>query len=159
MLSEYESGVFFGNCPNVPPNVFSLMFHRMLPVCFPNVFSMVSEYFQNRANTSLMFFHKVSVPNAFFLLSQCFQNMTNRPRMERPFSASFTKIMCFMCVRGVRAVCNQERLIARSHCLSVCFPNRNEGVRGANESHSGSIRCVLESNWLFGVLPMHTERL
>ena len=58
LLSEYESGVLFRNCPNVPPNVFSLMFHRMLPVCFPNVFSMVSEYFQNRANTSLMFISK-----------------------------------------------------------------------------------------------------
>ena len=36
-------------------------------------------------------------------------------------------------------------LMARSHwaeCHSVCFPNRNLSVRGANGSYSGSIRCV-----------------
>ena len=30
-----------------------------------------------------------------------------------------------------------------------CFPNRNRGVRKANGSYSGSIRCVLEAYWLF----------
>lgn len=40
----------------------------------------------------------------------------------------------------------------KSH--SVCFPNRNLGVRGANRSYSESIQCVLEVYWLW----MHTER-
>ena len=51
-------------------------------------------------------------------------------------------------------------IMARSHwpeCHSVCFPNRNLGVRGANESYSGSIRCVLEAYWLFGSVRMHTK--
>ena len=36
--------------------------------------------------------------------------------------------------------------MARSHwpeCHSVCFPNMNLGVRGADGSYSGSSRCVL----------------
>ena len=51
--------------------------------------------------------------------------------------------------------------MARSHrpeCHSVCFPNRNLGVRRANGSYSGSIRRVLGAYWLFGSVRMHTER-
>ena len=51
-------------------------------------------------------------------------------------------------------------VMARSHwpeCHFVCFPNRNLGVRGANGSYSGSIRCVLGAYWLFGSVRMHTE--
>ena len=40
-----------------------------------------------------MFISKGFLSERFLLLSECFQNMTNRPRMERPLSASFTKIM------------------------------------------------------------------
>ena len=82
----------FLNCPNVPPNVFSPMYHRMLSVCFPNVFSMVSECFQNRPNTSRMLISKCFFPNAFRMLSECFQNTANRPRMDLTISACILKV-------------------------------------------------------------------
>ena len=52
-------------------------------------------------------------------------------------------------------------VMGRSHwaeCHSVCFPNRNLGVRRANGSYSRSIRCILGAYWLFGYVRMHTER-
>ena len=40
MLSEYECSVYFRNCPNA---LRIGLLHRMLSVCFPNDFSMLSE--------------------------------------------------------------------------------------------------------------------
>ena len=40
--------------------------------------------------------------------------------------------------------------ITLGRMLSVCFPNMNLSVRKADGSYSGSIRCVVGANWVFG---------
>jgi hypothetical protein len=103
----------FFNWPNVPPNVFSPMYHRMFSVCFPNVFTMVSECFQNRRNTSRMLTSK-----GFRTLSVCFPNAFRTRRIDiewtdlfphafRTFSAGERIVFgkhssCSMSIRGVR---------------------------------------------------------
>lgn len=47
---EYESVVIFRNCPNVPLNRLSPIYHRTLFVFFLFAFPMLSECFQNTAN-------------------------------------------------------------------------------------------------------------
>ena len=68
LFSVYESGVIFFNWPNVLLTMFSPMYHRMLSVCFPNVFSMVSECFQNGFRMFSVWFQ-----NVFRMVSECFQ--------------------------------------------------------------------------------------
>ena len=77
--------------------MFFPVYHRIFSVCFPNVFSMVSECFQNRPNTSRMLTSKGFLsersPYAFRMLSDHGESISNGPNSFLMFPHAFRTIL------------------------------------------------------------------
>jgi hypothetical protein len=113
------------------------MYHRMLSVCFPNVFSIVSECFQNRPNTSRMLTSKgfLSERFPFRTLSVCFPIAFRTWRIDlkwtKLFPYAFRTLSESIChVLGPFAVFGKHMEPSTSKFsfwmheeLDACFPN------------------------------------
>ena len=93
MLSEYECSVYFRNCPNA---LRIGLLHRMLSVCFPNDFSMLSEQAEYFPHVHIDRFP----PRTF---SVWFPNAFRIRRIEKKIYRNYVQRYCsFCCASQVR---------------------------------------------------------
>ena len=145
MLSEYECSVYFRNCPNA---LRIGLLHRMLSVCFPNDFSMLSEQAEYFPHVHIDRFpprtYSVWFPNAFRIR-----------RIEKNIytETMFRDIVLSVALHRFDARTHNGRI---SHIIwilrtSPAFGKGSERVRyvlglfgvfGKNTEHTGSERAV-----------------